>query len=93
MCTSREINCQALFIYNALWGNVAIGCASINFSLRTIAVWSEAIYIVVPIVAIILGHWSLLLHGVILKASWIDGAGCVITDTNTTVRVPWRRRR
>lgn len=78
----RPIDCQALYIFNQVFGNAAIGFASINLSLRTIAVWSQSLYIVVPLVAIILGHWSLLLHGLLIKASWIDGEGCVITNTD-----------
>lgn len=27
------------------------------------AVWSQSVYVVVPLVVVILGHWSLLLHG------------------------------
>lgn len=63
------------------------------------AVWSQAWYIVVPLVAVILGHWSLLLHGtpsyfvncreltyvstgILIKAAWIPGSGCAITNTD-----------
>lgn len=78
----RPVDCQALYIFNQVFGNASIGLASINLSLRTIAVWSQSLYIVVPLVAIILGHWSLLLHGLLIKATWVDGAGCVITNTD-----------
>jgi hypothetical protein len=80
---STEINCQGLYTFNQCFGNGAIGLASINLSLRTIAVWNQRWYIWVPLVGIILGHWSLLLHGVLLKAAWIpEQGGCVITDTD-----------
>ncbi|OJT08135.1 hypothetical protein TRAPUB_958 [Trametes pubescens] len=46
------------------------------------AVWSQAWFIVVPLVVVILGHWSLLLHGILLKAAWIPDQGCAITNTN-----------
>ncbi|KZT03776.1 uncharacterized protein LAESUDRAFT_324884 [Laetiporus sulphureus 93-53] len=82
---SKPINCQALYTYNQVFGNGAIGLASINLSLRTMAVWSQAWYIVVPLVAIILGHWSLLLHGILIKAAWIPGSGCTITNTDNTL--------
>ncbi|KAF9482277.1 hypothetical protein BDN70DRAFT_930114 [Pholiota conissans] len=78
---TTEINCQNLYTFNQVFGNGAIGLASINLSLRTMAVWSRAWYIVVPLVLIIMGHWSLLLHGILLKAAWIDGQ-CVITETD-----------
>jgi len=77
-----EINCQALYTFNQVVGNSAIGLASINLSLRTMAVWSRRWFIVAPLVLIILGHWSLLLHGVLLKAVWLPGEGCVITQTD-----------
>lgn len=67
------------------------------------AVWSRRWYIVAPLVLIILGHWSLLLHGmrwnqsilfslfilkllmigVLLKATWVPGQGCLITETDS----------
>lgn len=79
---TKPVNCQALYTYNQVFGNAAIGLASINLSLRTMAVWSQAWYIVVPLVAVILGHWSLLLHGILIKAAWIPGSGCAITNTD-----------
>lgn len=49
------------------------------------ALWSQKLYIVIPLVLIILGHWSLILQGVLLKAEWVPGEGCAITKTNNTV--------
>ncbi|KAJ7741925.1 hypothetical protein DFH07DRAFT_836989 [Mycena maculata] len=82
---TTEINCQGLYTFNALFGNAAIGLASINLSLRTIAVWNQRWFIWVPLVAVILGHWSLLLHGVLIKAEYDPTQGCVITSTNNHV--------
>ncbi|KAJ7665965.1 hypothetical protein DFH06DRAFT_1185484 [Mycena polygramma] len=79
---TTEIDCQGLYTFNQCFGNAAIGLASINLSLRTIAVWNQRWFIWVPLVGVILGHWSLLLHGVLLKAAWIPGQGCVITETD-----------
>jgi membrane protein implicated in regulation of membrane protease activity len=82
---TTQLNCQVLYTFNQTMGNMAIGLASINLSLRTMAVWSQKWFIVVPIVALILGHWSLLLHGILLKAEWVPGEGCVITSTDNTI--------
>ncbi|KAH9478729.1 hypothetical protein JR316_0009189 [Psilocybe cubensis] len=79
---TEEVNCQGLYTFNQCFGNAAIGLASINLSLRTIAVWSRKWYIIAPLVLVILGHWSLLLHGILLKAAWVPGQGCVITQTD-----------
>lgn len=76
------MNCQVLYTFNQIFGNMAIGLASINLSIRTIAVWSQRLYVVVPLVAGILGHWVLLLHGLLIKAAWVDPEGCVITETD-----------
>ncbi|KAG8216909.1 hypothetical protein J3R82DRAFT_7182 [Butyriboletus roseoflavus] len=62
----------------------AVGLASINLSIRTMAVWSQNKYIVAFLILVILGHWSLLLHGTLLKAAWVQGT-CVITDTNNQI--------
>ncbi|KAJ3746704.1 hypothetical protein DFH05DRAFT_1486321 [Lentinula detonsa] len=80
---TTEINCQALYTFNQCVGNAAIGLASINFSLRTMAVWSQKWYIVMPLILLILGQWSLLLHGILLKASYDPVAGCVIVETDS----------
>ncbi|KAF9467908.1 hypothetical protein BDZ94DRAFT_1305083 [Collybia nuda] len=79
---TTEIDCQGLYTFNQCFGNAAIGLASINLSLRTMAVWSQKLYIVVPLICVILGHWSLLLHGILLKAEWTPEQGCQITSTN-----------
>ncbi|KAF5371575.1 hypothetical protein D9758_003539 [Tetrapyrgos nigripes] len=80
-----EIDCQSLYTFNQVFGNASIGLASINFSLRTMAVWGGKWYIVGPLVLVILGHWSLLLHGILLKAVYVPGQGCAIIDTDNTL--------
>jgi hypothetical protein len=76
-----KIDCQVLYTFNSVFGQASIGLASINLSLRTIAIWSKRWFIVGPLVLIILGHWTLLLFGIHVKAQWVDGHGCVITGT------------
>lgn len=49
------------------------------------AVWKNEVKVLCPLVVLILGHWSLLLHGVLISATWIDGQGCVITSTDNTL--------
>ncbi|KAF8636897.1 hypothetical protein AX17_003149 [Amanita inopinata Kibby_2008] len=83
--TTSEINCQALYTFNQLAGDAAVGLASVNLSIRTMAVWSQNRYIIGILVLVILGHWSLILQGVQLTAEWIPGVGCVITQTNNTI--------
>ncbi|CDO70547.1 hypothetical protein BN946_scf184579.g3 [Trametes cinnabarina] len=83
--TTVEINCQALYTFNQITGQASSGLASINLSIRTMAVWSHQKYIVILVVLLILGHWSLILQGVTVKASWIPGQGCQVTGSNTKI--------
>ncbi|KAI0072928.1 hypothetical protein K474DRAFT_1711162 [Panus rudis PR-1116 ss-1] len=83
--TTIPINCQALFTFIQLFGNGSTGLASINLALRTVVLWDHKLYIVIPIVLVILGHWSLILQGVLLTAEFFPGQGCNITKTNNTV--------
>lgn len=83
--TPSEINCQALYAFNQLAGNAAVGLASINLSFRTVAIWSQNIWLVILLVLAIIGHWSLILQGILLTAVWRPGVGCTITYSDTTI--------
>jgi len=84
--TDRELNCQALFTFNQFAGNASLGLASINLSLRTIAIWNQNMWIKIVLTAIILGHWALILQGVQLGSVWSPELNsCIITSTNTTI--------
>jgi hypothetical protein len=50
-----------------------------------VAVWGQKWYIIGALVVISLGHWSLLLHGILLTAAWVPGQGCVITSTDSKI--------
>ncbi|KAJ3776271.1 hypothetical protein FB446DRAFT_842590, partial [Lentinula raphanica] len=80
---TTETNCQALYTFNQLIGAAAICLASINLSLRTMAVWAQRRYIVVPLILLILGQWSLLLHGALLKSIYEPEQGCIIVETDS----------
>lgn len=79
------IDCQGLYTFNQVFGNGAIGFASLNLAIRTMAIWKQNIYIVVFLVLVSLGQWSLLVHGVLLNATYVPEQGCVITHTNNDV--------
>jgi hypothetical protein len=79
------INCQGLYTFNQVFGNGAIGFASLNLAIRTMAIWHQNIYIVVLLICVSLGQWSLLVHGILLTATYVPEQGCVITHTNNKV--------
>ncbi|KAL1671189.1 hypothetical protein EV122DRAFT_226986, partial [Schizophyllum commune] len=83
--TRTRINCRSVFIFNQLAGNAAMGLASINLSLRTMAVWSQNKWVVSGLILLMFGHWSLILQGGLLQVQWLEGSGCAITDPNTRI--------
>lgn len=82
---TEKINCQAIFTFNQIAGDAAVGLASISLSIRTVAIWAQNRYIVCFLVTVILGHWSLILQGIQLKAIWVSGTGCIITETHNRI--------
>ncbi|KAJ1307641.1 hypothetical protein OPQ81_001735 [Rhizoctonia solani] len=82
--TKTEINCQAMYTLAQFLGNVSIGTTSNLLMFRAIAIWSRNIWVVVPLVLVALGHWAILLHGIIaVRAVWNPLAGvCVVTGTS-----------
>jgi len=72
--TSR-VNCQALDVFNEFAGNTAIGSASTLLMIRTIAIWSRKLVIVVPLLILSLGQWVILLYGVASGNDVSDGLG------------------
>ncbi|KAJ4490136.1 hypothetical protein J3R30DRAFT_3419355 [Lentinula aciculospora] len=85
--TTTKLNCQAIYIFNQLAGNASVGLASINLSLRTLAVYGNPKALAVILLIVILGHWSLILQaGVLLRAAWSnESSQCVIVYTNNTI--------
>ncbi|KAL4248152.1 hypothetical protein ABKN59_007884 [Abortiporus biennis] len=77
---TKRLNCQALFTYLQIAGVGCGGLASINLALRCMAIWKRRLVVVIPLVVIILGHWSLILQGAQITAIYIDGVGCELTS-------------
>lgn len=80
-----EINCQASYTSAQLFGNIAIGTASNLLMFRSMAIWSRTLWVVIPLTLIALGHWAILLHGVIaVRSVWSPVANvCVVTGTSS----------
>ncbi|CUA73382.1 hypothetical protein RSOLAG22IIIB_05272 [Rhizoctonia solani] len=82
--TKTEINCQAMYTLAQFLGNVSIGTTSNLLMFRAIAIWSRSIWVVAPLLLVALGHWAILLHGIIaVRATWNATVGvCVVTGTS-----------
>lgn len=80
---TSEVNCQALYVFCQWAGNTAIAGASTCLMIRTIAIWERKLFVTIPLVALSLGQWGLLYHGIVtVRASWLPEVGaCVVTGT------------
>ncbi|KAH8099902.1 hypothetical protein BXZ70DRAFT_225682 [Cristinia sonorae] len=81
---TTEINCQALYQFLVISGQMMIAFASMNLAIRTMAIWSQAKYIVIPLSLISAGHWGVVLSGTVISAQWVPGQGCVATQTKNS---------
>jgi len=81
-----RLNCQSLFVFNQIVGNSAVGGASTLLMLRVIAIWSQNLYIVFPLVTLSLGQWGILLYSVsTVSARYVPAVNqCVVTGAPPT---------
>ncbi|KAG8888570.1 hypothetical protein FRB98_007435 [Tulasnella sp. 332] len=82
---TTKLNCEALYVFCQLVGNIAIGASSTLLMLRTIAVWTRNRMILYPFILLSLGQWAILLHSVItVSAAWDNVAmACSIKPSPT----------
>ncbi|KAF9261388.1 hypothetical protein L218DRAFT_1001668 [Marasmius fiardii PR-910] len=82
--TSKH-DCQLLYIFNQLAGN-ALTIANVNLCIRTVAAYGSSKPIIGLLVTLILGHWSVILLGIQLKAVWSNQQNaCVIINPNAAI--------
>lgn len=66
-----SINCQALYIFNSMTGNLAILAASTSLMIRTVALWEMKRYVMIPLICLSLAHWAILWRGMfVIDAVW-----------------------
>ncbi|EIM91065.1 uncharacterized protein STEHIDRAFT_91040 [Stereum hirsutum FP-91666 SS1] len=83
---TSEINCQGLFIFSQLFGNIAIAMSAINLSVRTMAIWGRARHIVIPLTLALIGFAGVLLRGIIgVRDIWVPASGCTIVSSQQTI--------
>ncbi|KDQ07163.1 hypothetical protein BOTBODRAFT_614745 [Botryobasidium botryosum FD-172 SS1] len=80
---TTKVQCQTLYGFNQFAGNTAIGTASTLLVLRTVAVWARKLYIIIPLVILSLGHWTVLFHGVAtVQSNWsVTDNACIVSGT------------
>ncbi|KAH9951797.1 hypothetical protein B0H21DRAFT_775945 [Amylocystis lapponica] len=81
---STQINCQALYTFNAWAGNMSILCASTSLMLRTVALWERKLKVLLPLGFLSLAHWALLWRGMFVIKARYDATSdsCEVLYTN-----------
>ncbi|KAG8954573.1 hypothetical protein FRC03_011421 [Tulasnella sp. 419] len=81
--STDRLDCQALYTFNQVAGNIAIGSSSTLLMLRTFAIWSRNLYVIIPLTCLALGQWSILFYGVLtVRSNWAEEAhSCIVTGT------------
>ncbi|KAL0574389.1 hypothetical protein V5O48_007564 [Marasmius crinis-equi] len=80
------IDCQALFQFLSVVGNSALGVATINLALRTIAVWSRDKYIIGGLSILIAGQFAIIIRSMFnVTAMFVPGNGCVTLSTQSDI--------
>ncbi|KAF9527992.1 hypothetical protein CPB83DRAFT_894710 [Crepidotus variabilis] len=76
--SNYRINCRVVYGLLMSFGEVSRGLASVNFALRTIAVWSKNRFVIAGLSVAILGECAIVIIGIRSTTStFIDGFGCV----------------
>ncbi|KAG1723268.1 hypothetical protein EDB19DRAFT_365441 [Suillus lakei] len=85
--TKRNKLSSTVYLYHiqVIAGDGVVGPASINLPPRTIVIWSHNERIVIFLVLIIVGYWSVILQDILLTAVWVPDTGRQITHNNATV--------
>ncbi|CAL1702301.1 unnamed protein product [Somion occarium] len=81
---STPIDCNALYIFNSVTGNLAILTASTSLMIRTIALWERQLKVVIPLCILCLAHWAILWRSMFLLAAVYDPTkhSCTVWSTN-----------
>lgn len=84
--STSKLNCQLLYLFNQLAGNAST-IVNVNLGLRTIAVYGFSKPIIAVLVILILGHWSLILLGIQIKAVWNDNQHACTVDSGSHIAI------
>lgn len=81
---STKIDCNALYIFTSIAGNLTISSASTSLMIRTMALWEWKRRAVLPMLALSFGQFVILIRTIMtVQASWNHHAGaCVVVKTN-----------
>ncbi|KAG1762300.1 hypothetical protein EDD22DRAFT_588237 [Suillus occidentalis] len=81
---STKIDCNALYIFTSIAGNLTILSASTSLMIRTMALWEWKRRAVLSMLALSFGQSAILIRTIMtVQASWDHHAGaCVVVKTN-----------
>ncbi|KAK7684952.1 hypothetical protein QCA50_011787 [Cerrena zonata] len=80
-----KVDCNALFNFIQISGNMAVGFASLNLSMRAVVLWSNNKYVIALLAAFSIAQWGLICRAGELQHDWILGQGCTNLRTNNKI--------
>ncbi|KAF9522118.1 hypothetical protein CPB83DRAFT_823171 [Crepidotus variabilis] len=78
----KAINCQVGYTFLLLTMHISLGLTNITFAIRTVAIWSQSLYIIVSLSSLILGQWGLIIFQTTkVSITKRPGGGCIPMTT------------
>ncbi|KAL0576768.1 hypothetical protein V5O48_005208 [Marasmius crinis-equi] len=82
----HPINCQALYQVLLVLGNSALGVASLNLAIRTMAVWGNNKFIIGGLSILLMGQFAIILRSMTnTKGIYVEGTGCVTASVQAKI--------
>ncbi|KAH9943089.1 uncharacterized protein BXZ73DRAFT_97147 [Epithele typhae] len=80
------INCQGLYTFISVTGNLSIICASATLAFRVIALWRRQLVVSLLVGALCLGDWALLVRGMFVMSATYDPTALACSATTNHLR-------
>ncbi|KAL0057826.1 hypothetical protein AAF712_015526, partial [Marasmius tenuissimus] len=82
----HPINCQALYQALLILGNSALGVASVNLAIRTMAVWGNNKMVIAGLSILLAGQFAIIIRSMTnTKGAYVEGTGCVTVSVESRV--------
>ncbi|KAJ8089629.1 hypothetical protein PM082_014887 [Marasmius tenuissimus] len=83
----HPINCNVLFAFITSLGTTALGAASLNLAIRSMAVWGNDRLVVIGLSILLAGQFVAILRSVpaTVGGSYVEGTGCVIVSAQADI--------
>ncbi|KAK7692885.1 hypothetical protein QCA50_004520 [Cerrena zonata] len=82
---TAPMDCRATLFIFQISGSAVTGLATITLAMRATAIWGNRRSVKYPVIGLVLGHWILILHGILVEGRFVPGEGCVLTHIHNAL--------